>query len=64
MGLWGHRAADSFEALYLPATIADLLEADGGNLIGRMIHTQTVLGAWDAHIARQETAIAHSFRFH
>ncbi len=62
VGLWEHRATDSFEALYLPTTIAALLAADGGSLIGRMIHTQTVLGTWEAHIARQETAISESPR--
>jgi hypothetical protein len=57
VGLWGHRAADSFEGLYLPSTIAVMLDSDGGNLIERMMHTQEALGAWEAHIARQETAL-------
>jgi hypothetical protein len=62
-GFWGRRTVDSFEALYLPSSIAALLEADGGNLIERMMHTQEALGAWETHIARQETAIPDTIRF-
>jgi hypothetical protein len=61
-GLWGHRTADSFEGLYLPSSIAVMLDADGGNLIERMMHTQEALGAWEAHIARQETALDETLR--
>jgi hypothetical protein len=60
--LWGHRPADSFEGLYLPSSIAVMLDADGGNLIERMMHTQEALGAWEAHIARQETALGEALR--
>ncbi len=63
IGLWAHRPADSFERLYLPTSIASMLDADGGNLIERMMNTQEALGAWDAHIARQETALRDTTRF-
>lgn len=61
-GFWGRRSTDSFEALYLPFSIDEMLTADGGNLIERIMHTQAALGAWEAHIARQETALTEAIR--
>ena len=65
-GIWGRgrRGCDAFEALYLPPTIAAMLEADGGNLIGRMMRTQEALMAWDAQLAREEAAVDGTVRYH
>ena len=52
----GVRHCDAFEALYLPITIAAMLQADGGNLIGRMMRTQAALAIWDDALAAEETA--------
>jgi hypothetical protein len=50
----GPRPCDAFEALFMPATILAMLESDGGNLIGRMMRTQSALSAWDAALAEEE----------
>ena len=52
--LWGHRACDAFEALFLPGSIGAVLSADGGNLIGRLIRTQTALAAWEETLHRAD----------
>jgi hypothetical protein len=56
-GLWGRRPCDAFEAMYLPATVAVLLENDGGSLIGRMMRAQAALDAWDRSLRREEAAV-------
>jgi len=61
--IWGRRACDLFEALYQPQSIAALLEADGGNLIGRMMRAQRALGAWEEHLRRASDAAAVPIRF-
>lgn len=54
-GRLGRRAAcDAFEALFFPHTIAAMLAADGGNLIGRLLRTQEALAAWQRGIRRRE----------
>jgi hypothetical protein len=63
-GFWERDTADAFEALFLPLSIDAMLAADGGNLIERMMQTQEALGAWEAHIVRQETALTEAIRFH
>lgn len=55
-GLWGRRACDAFEALFYPASIAAMLETDNGNLIGRLMRTQTALGLWETNLTRKESA--------
>lgn len=57
-GLWGRRSCDAFEALFYPGTIAEMLESDGGNLIGRLMRTQSALESWDADLSRKEEAAA------
>ena len=52
--LWGHRSCDAFEALFLPGSIGAVLSADGGNLIGRLIRTQTALAAWEETLHRAD----------
>jgi hypothetical protein len=52
-GRFGRRACDAFEALFFPQTIAAMLGADGGNLIGRMMRTQEALEAWERGLARR-----------
>ncbi len=52
----GSFPCDAFEALFLPDTITAMLEADGGNLIGRMMRTQAALSAWDEALAAEERA--------
>lgn len=54
-GRFGRRAAcDAFEALFFPQTIAVMLAADGGNLIGCLLRTQEALAAWQRSIRRRE----------
>ncbi len=55
-GRFGRRASDGFEALFFPATIAAMLAADEGDLIGRLMRTQAALTAWEESIARREKA--------
>jgi hypothetical protein len=52
--LWGHRSCDAFEALFLPGSIGAVLSADGGNLIGRLIRTQTALADWEETLHRAD----------
>jgi hypothetical protein len=52
-GRFGRRSCDAFEALFFPQTIAAMLQADGGNLIGRLMRTQEALAAWERGLARQ-----------
>lgn len=55
-GRWGRRACDGFEALFTSATLRAALVTDNGNLINRLMRTQTALGRWDDAIARREKA--------
>jgi len=55
--LWGHRSCDGFEALFLPGSITAMLGADGGNLIGRLMRTQTALASWEKSVRRAEEAL-------
>lgn len=55
-GRWGRRSCDAFEAMFAPHSIAAMLEADGGNLIGRLIRTQSALAAWESSISRRVAA--------
>ncbi len=58
-GRFGRRAAcDAFEALFFPHTIAVMLAADGGNLIGRLLRTQEALAGWQRSIQRRERLAA------
>lgn len=54
--LFGRRPCDAFEALFLPPSVAALLENDGGNLIGRMMRTQTALEERQTALKREEAA--------
>lgn len=55
---FGRRSHDAFEALFSPVSIAALLAADDGDLIGRLMRTQSALGEWEDGIARREAACA------
>ena len=55
-GLWGRRACDGFEAMFFPPSLEAMFASDGGNLIGRLMRTQAALDAWQASIARKESA--------
>lgn len=57
-GLMGLCACDAFEALYVPATIATMLDTDGGNLIGHLMSTQEALAAWETRLARDAGTVA------
>ena len=54
--MWGRRMCDGFEALFAPVTIAALLETDEGNLIGRMMRTNTAVSAWESDLQAREVA--------
>jgi len=61
-GRWGRRSCDAFEAMFAPHSIAAMLEADGGNLIGRLIRTQAALAAWETSITRRVAAARAAYR--
>ena len=52
--IWEGRRRDSFEMLFVPSTLAALLEADGGELIRRLGRNQTALEQWLATLPRFE----------
>jgi hypothetical protein len=57
-GLWGRRPCDAYEALFLPNSLDAMLNADNGNLIGRLTRTQEALTAWDDSLRRSEQVLA------
>ncbi len=52
--LWGRRACDTFEAMFSPATVANLIETDNGHLIERMMRANTALAAWETDLEKRE----------
>lgn len=44
------RPGDCFEALYHPATIAEMLASDGGYLIPRLLQIQAALEGWETSL--------------
>lgn len=54
---WDGRACDAFEMLFVPESLALLLERDGGTLIARLGRTQAALESWEASLSRQEVRL-------
>ena len=55
-GRFGRRSCDAFEALFIAKTIEEMFASDGGNLIGRLMRTQTALDGWRESIEQRERA--------
>ncbi|MDX1932235.1 MAG: hypothetical protein SFU56_06495 [Capsulimonadales bacterium] len=53
---WGLRRCDTFEALFLPASIQALLDADNGCLIDRLDRAQNAVTDWYNAVRHEERA--------
>jgi hypothetical protein len=52
---------DPFEKLFAPAHVMQVIESDGGDLLGRIILTRDIVARYDAHLrAKIEKYTRHS----
>jgi hypothetical protein len=56
-GMWGKKSCDNFEALFLPYSLKALLKADEGDMIQRLMVTQSALASWEELLAGSEAAL-------